>query len=450
MSLPTLILREIRHRGGGFVLSVLAVAAAVAVVVASALLLEHGRRETQRILADKAADVAARVQAREAAVKQAGAELQDAVRKQMLQLGFNVLILPERQDLQELHLSGTLTETMPESYVTRLSESGIVTVNHLLPMVTRRIAWPERMTDVVLVGTRGEVPILHRVDKKPLLEAVAPGEMVVGYELHQKLQLTVGSPVTLRGVEFTVSKLHPQRGNVDDVTLWIDLAQAQRLLGLENLIHGILALECECAGDRISQVRAEIQGLLPGTQVVERYSQAVTRAEARAQAQATAVQALAEEKAAGAELIARETAAREELQGRQQQLAGWLVPVVILTAAAWVGLLAWSNVRQRREEIGILRTIGLGRFSLLGAIEGKAVLVGLVGGICGVGIGLLVTGCLVGAAEGATLWTLATAPSVVPTLWLAPLAAMLLAAAASWLPALLAANQDPAAILEAR
>jgi hypothetical protein len=450
MSLVILILREIRHRRGSFLLASAGAAAAVAVVVCSAALLEWDRQETARILAARSAEVEQRVAAREAAVERAGAELQDAIRKHMTKLGFNVLILPQEQDLAELHLEGTLSATMPESYAAKLAESGIVTVNHLLPLVTRRLTWPERNTEIVLVGTRGETPILHRAEKKPLQEAVAPGEMVVGYELQQRLGLAEGQQVELLGSQFRVARLHPQRGTIDDVSVWIDLAQAQRLLGLENLIHGILALECECAGDRISQVRSEIQGRLPGTQVIERYSQALARAEARTQAQATATQALAAEREAGAELLARERSTRGALESRRRSLVRWLTPAVMLSAAAWVGILAWSNVRQRTEEIAVLRTIGLSRRGILGVIEGKALLVGTCGGLCGAALGLLAAWLTTRGDSPTALVGLLRDRELLQTVLLAPLAAVVLAAAASWLPAQIAADQDPAVLLEAR
>ena len=446
MSPLTLILREIRHRWGAFLLSSLGVAVAVAVVLAAALLLEQDRRETERLLTKKRAEIEHRIAAREAEVEQSGKELQDAIRKQMVKLGFNVLILPEEQELGELHLEGTLSSTMPESYVGKLADSGVITINHLLPMVTKRVAWPEREAEVILVGTRGEVPILHRALKKPILDAVAPGEMVVGYDLHQKLGLTEGETVPFMGKELRISKLHPQRGTTDDVTLWIDLGQAQELLGMQNLIHGMLALECECAGDRISAVRSEIQGVLPGTQVVERYSQALARAEARAQAAATAEEALAAEQQAGAESLQQEEAARRDIEDRHAELAHWLVPVVIVASAVWVGLLAFLNVRQRREEIGILRAIGLRRRGVIAVFEGKAILIGLTGGIVGVLVGLGLTSG--GNLSPGTIGELWETPGLGRLLLAAPLAAVLFAAIASWVPALLAANQDPALILE--
>ncbi|MFV0444377.1 MAG: ABC transporter permease [Planctomycetaceae bacterium] len=445
MSLLTLIVREIRHRRGTFLLGSLGVAVAVAGVLIAAVLLERDRIETDALLAAKSALVEARVAARQAEVKKSGAELQDGIRKHMTKLGFNVLILPEQQNLSELHLTGTLTETIPEIYVRKLADSGIVTINHLLPMVTKRLTWPERNREIILVGTRGEVPILHRSEKKPLLDAVAPGQMIVGYELHHQLGLKPHDRVTFLDRELEVTTLQPQRGTSDDVTIWIDLTEAQKLLGLQNLIHGILALECECSGDRISQVRQEIQGILPGTQVIERYSQALARAEARAQASATAVAALAAEEAAGQQTLSQERLSRTALEEQHRQLAHWLVPATLLVSATWIGVLAWLNVRQRRDEIGILRAIGLSRRGILAAVEGKAVLIGLLGSVVG-----LAAAWILGewARRGTSLPDWLSSPEIVRLVWGTPAAAVLLAAVASWLPAVMAANHDPARILE--
>lgn len=448
MSRLTLVVREIRHRLGSFLLSALAVAVAVAVVVAAELLLQHDRVETAALLAARTQEVEQSIARRQADVERTGAELQDAIRKHMTKLGFNILVLPQEQDLAELHLQGTLSATMPESYVVKLAESGIVTVNHLLPMITKRLTWPERSLDVILVGTRGETPILHRTEKKELLSAVAPGEMVIGSEVHRQLAAGVGETVTFFGQPFRIATVNAERGTADDVSVWIDLATAQKLLGLENLIHGILALECECAGDRITQVRAELQGILPGTQVIERYSQALARAEARNQAKATADAALAEAQASGRTLLEEEARSRQAIEERHAQLAGLLAPGVVVAAAAWVALLTWLNVRQRRGEIGILRAIGLPQLDLLLVFLGKAVLVGLLGGAAGLLLGVGWAG-LTGSGGALRGGLAAGGESLPAALWLAPLLAPLLAAVASWLPALSAAQQDPAHVLEA-
>ena len=450
MSVWRLVLREMKHRKANFALSLLSVTVAIACLVGAQTLLRSDELQTESILAAKQTEVENAIAAREAEVHEAGKALEDSVRKQMLGLGFNVLIVPENQDLSELHLDGTLTETMPESYVDKLANSKIVTVNHLLPSVTKRLTWPEKDMDIIVQGTRGEVPIMHRGLKKPLLDAVPPGTMVVGNHVHTKLGLQVDDKVTLLGREFTVKTLHPERGSTDDVTVWIDLGEAQELLGMQNVINAILALECGCTGDRISQIREEIAGILPGTNVIERHSQALTRAESRAKAKVVAEEALKAEQTAGQAALKREEQSRVDIQDRHAALVGILVPLVLVGCALWIAFLAFGNVRQRAGEIGILRAIGLSSNQVLAIFLIKAGLTGLIGGVIGTGAGVLIGiqfGGLTASAE--TSLRIFEAGAVVMTIVLAPLLAPVFAAIASWSPAQLAASRDPAVVLQA-
>ncbi len=447
MSVWNLVVREMAHRRGSALSSLLLVVVAIGCLVGSQTLLRSDKLQTAEILAARRAEVEQAIEQRRREVEAAGLELQDAMRKTMKGLGFNVLILPESQDLAELHHTGTPTETMPESYVDKLANSKIVTINHLLPSVSKRVEWPERKMEVVLIGTRGEVPILHRSLKKPLLDAVPPGTMVVGYHVHRKLNIQAGDRVTFMGQEFEVTKVHPERGSIDDVSVWIDLRQAQELLGMQNLIHAILALECDCAGDRITQIRQEIAQILPGTQVIERGSKALARAEARAKARSAAEEALRAEEKAGAELLRKEEAARSRIERQHAQLASILVPLVLAVCGVWIAYLSFANVRQRRAEIGILRAIGLRSGQILLLFLGKAVAVGLLGGVLGFVVGF---GVSAGMTSGwsnpaAVAQQLYSAGDLILALVMAPL----LSGLAGWLPALAASREDPAVILQA-
>lgn len=448
MTLWHLIRREIAHRKVNFLLSVFSIAAAAACLVGAEAILKSDQIATDALLAARQTEAEEAIRQKEEQVAKTGAALEDAIRRQMLGLGFNVLILPEEQDLSELHLNGSLSATMPASHVDKLAQSSIVTVNHLLPAVTRRVQWPEQDMEVVLYGTRGEVPIMHRSEKKPLLDAVAPGQMVVGADIHRKVGLKVGQSLEFMGRTFTVSKLHPERGSVDDVTVWIDLGQAQEMLGMQNLVHAILALECECAGDRISQIRQEIGALLPGTKVIERYSQALARAEARAKAKETAEASLAQERAAGTAMLEREAKARADFESQRRTLAATLVPIVLAAAAALVAALAYSNARQRREEVGILRSIGLRTRQIMAVFLGRAALTGCIGGLAGVALGLACGFTFGGLASPQAAEQALASGRLLFTLASAPLMMIALAMIASWMAALFAARQDAALVLQ--
>ncbi|MDA1017889.1 MAG: hypothetical protein O3A00_25955, partial [Planctomycetota bacterium] len=174
MNVSRMVVREIGHRKWNFILSLLSIAAAVACLVGAVTVLDADELRTKEILdehsqqvevrvrekaaevADQVAvqeklgqaavaanevEVAAAIKQREAEVAAAGKELEDAMRKIMKGLGFNVLILPAEQDLHELHVEGTLSATMPEAYVKKLADSKIMTINHLLPLITKKMKW---------------------------------------------------------------------------------------------------------------------------------------------------------------------------------------------------------------------------------------------------------------------------------------------------------------------
>lgn len=420
MSWTRLILREIAFRKLNFSLAVLSVAAAAGCLVAQLTLLRVHDAQTTRLLA-----------AREAEVKQMMARLQDDYRKIMLKLGFNILILPAGASLNDLHNDEQPPRLMPEEYAHLLASNRVMTINHVLPALTQKIKWPERQRKIILMGVKGEV-LIQSPTQKPLLEAVPPGQVVVGYELHQSLGLKAGQTLTLLGREFKISKLMEEKGNTDDITLWMNLKEAQELLQLPGKINAILALECNCEAERLAKIRAEIGALLPHTRVIEFASQAVTRAEARNRA---AEQALAS--------LKHEKESRARLRAQQEAFAAWLIPVVLAAAAVWIALLTWLNVRDRRAEIGLLRALGVRAGQILGVFIGRAAISGLVG-------------ALLGAAAGgwwALRWETQLPPEILRQVLDASLlgavvaASPLLAAAAAWVPALVAAQQDPAHIL---
>lgn len=422
MTIWRLVLREIAHRKLNFVLGLTSVVGAVACLVGAVTLLHAHDRRTEKLLDE-----------RHEAVKKAGAELEDAIRRSTIKMGFNVLIVPKDQDLQELNVEGYASKYMPEDNAAKLAKAGIVTINHLLPSITQKLEWPEQKRMIILIGTRGEVPIHNRSEKKPMLDAVPPGQMVVGYRLHESLGLKKGDKLRLLGKEFTVAKLHTERGPPDDSTVWINLKEAQELLDRKNLINVILALECHCAGERLPQIRQEIKGILPGTEVIERGAQAVSRAEARAKA-ATEAQ----------ETLEREQTSRADLRRQREKFAAVLVPLVMLGCAVWVGLLAFGNVRERRLEIGVLRALGVRTPQVFGLFLAKALLLGLLGAVIGYaagwGIGLFAAEGTSGGDSPLSLFDLSRFGLVV-------LATPLLCGLASWLPAQLAAQQDPAVVL---
>jgi cell division protein FtsX len=423
------------------------VATAVAATVAALVLMRADALRTAELLAEREQAVADATAAREAEVERAGRELEAAMRDITKNLGFNILILSAEQDLDELHVEQAPSKTFPESYVDRLAKAPLLTINHLLPMVTARIDGESLGPRILLVGTRGEVPQSHVVPKQPLRQPVPAGSIVLGHRLHAPRGLRKGDTVELRGRKFVVHETYDERGTADDVTAWIPLGEAQEMLGLQNLLHAVLALECNCATvDRVAEVRAEVAKILPGVQVLERGPPALARAEARKEAQLAAATALARARTEGRAALTRDRNDRAALRRQRESFAAILVPLVVAAAGLGIAFLISANVRQRQAEIGLLRALGWRSVRILQLVLGKALVLALCGAVVGwiVGFGAGVA-CSELSVDRQSVQRLFAPESFAAALLLAPF----LAVVAGWIPALAAARRDPASILQA-
>ena len=423
MNLFKLIRKEIFHRKINFTLSIIAVAVAAASWLLSEAFLKSSNLKAEEI-------ISAKVEETESLMN----KLEDDIRKSMKGLGFNIYIFPEGQDLSEVYSNGYASKTMPEDYVHKLANSNIVTVNHLLPTLSKSLEWPEQKRKIVLIGIRGEVPKSHGKPKKALIDPLGENEIALGYELHTSLNMKIGDKITLMGRKFTISKAHHQRGSKDDITAWINLKVSQKMLNKENQINSILALECNCASvDRIGEIRAELSAILPGTKIVEHDSKALARAEARTKTKKTAQKEIASIKDQ-----------QNYLKEKREGIVAVMIPFIAILCMATIALLAFLNVRERIYELGLLLSLGMKTSKILIAFLLKACCSALVGSLIGIGIFYF---CLSYGRE--EFFNSYSASDLVQNtkLLLTILIMPALALVATWLPALWAAQTDPAEVL---
>ncbi|MBC7288367.1 MAG: FtsX-like permease family protein [Armatimonadetes bacterium] len=377
MSVCRLVLREIVHRKLPFVSSVIAAAAAVAVFVAAATMSSAAERETARL---------------------------------MRNLGFNVLILPASEDLARFWTRGYAVAQMPEDYVYRLAKARGLLVQHLVARLQQEIEW--RGQAVLLTGLSPEVPLEHGPKKSPMSPTIKPGTALVGHLIARRLNIKPGDVIQLRNRRFTVARCLAEVGGLDDLRIYLDLHDAQELLGLKGRVNEIEALGCICFGKQdINLIRAGIHQVLPDVQVVQLQTLADVRAQTRTM---------------------------------MERYAAVLVPSIMVASALWVFIQALMNVRERRGEIGVLRAFGVSSGRIAGLVLVKALVTGLVGGAVG-----FAAGTWAALHFGPQIFRL-TAKQIStdwPLLGLSLAAASALAVIASYLPALVAVVQDPAEVL---
>jgi len=410
VSLFKLIVAEIRHRLVACLVATFVVAGVVFCLAATFASLRAFDAETDARLFALQHDTDQRMQS-----------LENKIRKTMKGLGFNIHIYPASQNISKVYEQGYATETMPESYVDKLAQTDLLTVNHLLPRLSQRLVWKEQQRTIILIGIKGQVPISHKSPKKPIMEPVEKGHVVLGYELYHSTGLKVGDRVTLNGYPFTISKTHPQRGTLDDITAWIPLQTAQEMLHKPNQINAILALGCNCTTvDRLGEIRQEIQAILPEVQVIEVESKALARAETRNRVARDAKKALDA-------LVETRAAARAE----RTRFTRILLPLVVIAGFIGIAALSFLNTRVREGELGTLRALGFSTWKIAGLVLGRALIIGCVGSLLGISLAWLLTPSMIGARPTNDFFIKIA------------LAAPLLTLASAWLPAFDAMQRDP-------
>lgn len=417
-----LILSEIRYRPLGFCLALLAVVAAAALFVAGpALVLSY------------AADTDARLTAMEEETKKELDVLDKRTKRIMRDLGVNLRIVHQDTNMTSLYTDFHAVD-FPETYVERLANAeGIDKIVHLVATLQQKIKWNNRT--VLLVGMLPVMTNSQKNEEKPhMVKPVAEGTVLVGHDLAgfgTEQRLKAGDTLEIEGRTFKVAQVMPEMGTIEDAQLVLHLRDAQEVTGLSGRIHQIMALNCKCAGNRISAVRAELENVLPDTKVTEHLSRATAREEQRdlvAKTRKTQLEA--------------ERTRRAESAGTLGRITTLSVPLALLLSTIVVGALAWLNVRERRFEIGVYRALGKGGGKIAALFLGKAVLLGLLGGVLG-----CVAGYAIVAYVGQSALNIEhqqfPAWLVVATVLGGPL----IAAIASYLPTLLAIRQDPAIVL---
>ncbi len=432
MSILNYIRREIVFRKFNFSACLLCAILAMSAWSAAPSLLRAQRLQTEVLL-----------QRREQLTRKEMLRMEDDYRIIMRDMGHNVMLLPQGEDLARLQQEGFPQQTMPEEYAERLARVGDVkTLNHILPVLQQKIHWPEKDTEIILCGISGQIPTPHRrrhltpdggAFLSPIVPAIAPGALKVGRGLAGRLGLGVGDEVVLLGSPFRVIEILPPEGTRQDISVWCSLDWMQGKLDLSGRISLILALECVCHAEDIGEVVREIRQWLPEVQVEEFSSRVKARALARQRAAETHKKAMQE---------LREH--REELYQHHRNLVAVVTPGVILVSAVWIFFLFLGNVRERRQEMGTLRAVGISESTLLTLFLLKSMGLGLAGALFGFFLGhTLAVNCMTMSWWSPHWYELLRWKELL----VAVLAAPALCILAAWLPAWQASRTDPAAML---
>jgi ABC-type lipoprotein release transport system permease subunit len=495
MTTARLLIAEIGYRRMSFVLCVLAVVVAATLFVAGPMLISAYSEETSSLVRQMRVRLAAQLTAKK---KELDAELGELradnqsrlaemqkrtnerlaaldkeTKKAMRDLGFNLNILHKDTTMGALYVEQKVVD-MPEEYIHRLANAEeIDMIRHLVATLQDKIKWNDRTA--LLVGFLPEAHQSHMTEKPDMVNPIESGTVIIGHELAASVKgsdgpLKQGDTIRISGpggeFPFKVAQVLPQHGSQQDVTFSVHLHDAQKILGKSEKISQIMALGCHCDEANLPNIREKLGKVLPDTNITEHRTRRIARAKQRDAVSRESAAVLEETRSAcqdaERQMNAKHAAILKEIEAKNQReledakrdgaqivaaLSGLVMvttPLVVIASAAFVALMLWNNVRERRQEIAVLRAIGKGAGMVASLFLGKAIVLGVLGGVLG---------CLIGYAMARIVGLLLKispesfdTPTVllVGTLLGTPIIAVL----ASYVPTLFAVRQDPAMLLQ--
>lgn len=231
------------------------------------------------------------------------------------------------------------------------------------------------------------------------------GEVLLGSQAAQELHKKPGDTLSIKNESYRVAGIIRETGNQEDAVVFMDLKRLQAVTGKVNAVS-FVEVSALCSTCPIEEITAQISAKLPGTKV---------------------------------SAIKEVVQARKDFVDRFAQLAVSVSVIVLIIGALVVLITMMSSVNERTREIGIFRAIGFRKIHIIEIILMEAGIVSIVGGLAGYVAGMAlakVAGPVVAQMEVNIAWN--------PDIGAAALViALLMGLAASFLPAIKAAKQDP-------
>jgi len=362
-----------------------------------------------------------------------------AVARELDNLGANVLVLPKSATVSDYYSADLADAEMPESYVDKITASGLQGVDNLSPKLTMPIRLKERRfiltgilpknefkskpawqvsgdvfttpvgcgaVDIPGVKSNDDSSLDQAAVRKEVIKDLGPREAIIGFDVARLLSLKNGSSISIKNKDLTVRKVLPQTGTVDDSRVFAHLHTVQGMFGKGRVLSAIEIVGC---------CKEINKGLITGLNKALPDARVVT--------------------------ISQIASTQLKTNNMMSQFSLVFLVIIVLVGGVSIANYMFANVQERRKEIGTLIAIGMSPRQVLSIFYGKALILGTGGGIIG-----YVLGSVLAVWLGPRIAHIPVMPMPALLGW-ALVISVALSLLATAIPAKNAAGLDPAATL---
>lgn len=300
------------------------------------------------------------------------------VAKDLQTLGANVLLLPKGVTLQNYYAADLHGETLPEVHAGRLALANLEGVENISPKLCLPAEVNGRTVTLTGILPQSEFQAkaawqsvtlfsnkhqgCKRACAKPkssddpsaslaerrVVEKLGDSEALVGADIAELLNVKPGEKITVLGERLSLVGVLPRTGTVDDGRVFAHLHTVQRLAKAGEVVNVVEIMGC--CEDAAGKLITRLAEMFPDVNVVT---------------------------------ISNVVEAQVAVNRLMSRLSWLFLGILVVLGGVSMAGSMYANVRERRREVGTMMALGATPGFVSRLFLGKALLLGLTGGVCG-------------------------------------------------------------------
>jgi len=274
----------------------------------------------------------------------------------MKNMGLNQLLIPEGENPLHVYLCTDNQQLFPENLLDAMAADTRLLSKYYVGMLQHRLKVDD--AEVLLSGIRPVKRPDETPEKSSIVKPVPAGHVRLGSEAAARLGLQQGDIFKLGSAIFTVEKVIPERGTLDDCRVYLPLKDAQKFLNTGPKINVIYSFECLHVGGSLEHIHAYQRNLLTKTFPGYRQYNIAGIAEGRYYA-----------------------------RHMTEKYLYYLVTAITLIAGIVIAISGFQEVAERKYETGVLISMGAGYFYIAALYLVKILIISALAAIVGFMVG---------------------------------------------------------------
>jgi ABC-type lipoprotein release transport system permease subunit len=296
-----------------------------------------------------------------------------------INLGHTIRIISSMEKIQDILTTGAATNPFPLQAINIITQIDSARLHNLCPVMRKRVYVPELKRTIFILGTGDEI---RSVQSIKILQKPIAGSVKIGHEIHTTCGIKNDNNISILGKSFIVSQCMPVTGSRDDITIYMNLQDAQDLFNEQGMINEILA---------VSSIEYESLQTVIRDQTSSQYKILAQKNKIQAMIKS---QKLMERTAT--EAIVSEQKNLIVLKTKTTNHFILIFLSVIMVTVFWIVYIIHGENSSSKKELAIFSTIGMSKSKILTFLIIHRSILALTGTILGVLIGYIISASIEG------------------------------------------------------